>query len=178
MKKADLQKLKKIPRALIPGRGKHGVPGMIKRHVAMLCAPINDEWRKFSEGCLRNRYFRDQVMAKDPKCKACDRKMDDRSRLEQHHNCYLTVCRFDGPTLPDDSPDIHRKPRVDEYPEIPDCRQCHLSSPEAFAECLKRIDGIHAACHERVHDKERWFRNRAKDDLLEQFNFAAAQLHH
>jgi len=173
MKTPDLERLKKIPRALIPGRGKSYAPGMIKRHVAMLCASIDDEWRWISEGCLRNRYFRSQVIARNAKCTACQRKRDDRSRIEQHHVCYLNVCRHAGPLLPADSPDVHRKPRAGEHPDIPDCRACHAQSPENFNECLKRIEPVHAACHERIHDKERYFRTRAKEDLQSQFYDAA-----
>jgi len=172
MKTADLDKLKKIPRALIPGRGKAYAPGMIKRHVALLCAPIDDTWRLFSESCLRNKYFRQHV-DRTEKCKACNRKRDSRTRMEQHHVCYLNVCRFTGLLLADDSEDIHRKPREHEYPSVPDCRQCHKDTPENFAECLKRIEPVHAACHGRIHDKERYFRKRDADELKDQFYTAA-----
>jgi hypothetical protein len=62
VKQSELNKLIKIPCDVIPGCGKPGVPVMIKHHVAMMCAAINEEWRLFSEGCLRNRYFREQVV--------------------------------------------------------------------------------------------------------------------
>ena len=172
MKEADLKKLAKIPRYLIPGRGKAGSPGMLKKHVARLCFPINEEWRLFSESCLRNRYFRNRVMRGD-NCKACDRKLDDRSRIEQHHNCYLNVCRYEGALLPEESEDVHRQPRTDEWPDIPDCRQCHAQNPEHFNECLRRVHQVHAACHEKIHEKERYFRNKAKQELLDQFNNSA-----
>jgi len=88
-----------VPRYLIPGRGKHGAPGLIKRHVALLCASIDDKWRLFSEGCLRNGYFRKQVLKRSPKYMACNRKLDDRSRVEQHHNDYLWSCIGPLPSL-------------------------------------------------------------------------------
>ena len=130
MKKRDKPPPKSVPRYLIPGCGKKGAPGLIKRHVARLCASIDDEWRLFSEGCLRNRYFRDQVLKRGPKCMACDRKLDDRSRIEQHHNDYLWSCI--GDILPDGSEDLHRKPRAEEFPSVPDCRACHAANPKHF----------------------------------------------
>ena len=174
MSKAELKRLSTIPRFLIPGRGKRNAPGMIKRHVARLCFPINDEWRLFSEGCLRNRFFRELVLKRKPKCKACNRSFDDRSRIEQHHNDYLWACT--GEILPDDSPDIHRAPMPQEYPKVPDCRRCFKENPEQFRGCQERIFPVHAACHERIHDKERYFRNKAKQELLDSFAVDSAQL--
>jgi len=171
MNEQELQRLKKIPLYLIPGRGKRGTPGLIKRHVAQLCFAINDEWRLFSEGCLRNRYFRGQVLKRSTKCRACERKLDTNSRIEQHHNDYLWSCI--GSLLPENSDDVHRKPRAEEFPDIPDCRQCHIDNPDHFQECVKRINGIHAACHERVHSKERYFRDKSRENLIEQFNVAS-----
>lgn len=171
MKNRDPKTHKPVPRYLIPGCGKNGVPGLIKRHVAMICAPIDDRWRLFAEGCLRNGYFRDQVLKRGPKCLACSRKLDDRSRIEQHHNDYLWTCI--GPLLLENSEDVHRKPVADEYPQIPDCRQCHIDNPGHFAECRKRIYAVHAKCHERIHENERYFRGKARDDLKEQFREAA-----
>jgi len=171
MKQSDPEKLKKIPRYLVPGCGKNGVPGMIKRHVAMLCASIDDEWRLFSEGCLRNRYFRDHVIKRGPKCMACDRKRDDRSKIEQHHGCYLRNCI--GALLPEGSEDLHRAPRPDEFPGVPDCRQCHIDNPDYFQGCIDKIYPVHAACHGRIHEKERSLRGQAADDLKTQFYTAA-----
>lgn len=165
--KPELKRLKKIPRYLLPGHGKFGRPGMIKRHVAKVCAPIDHHWRLFSESCLRNRFFREKALKRSPKCKACDRSFDKRSRIEQHHNDYLWVCT--GGVLPDDSPDICRNPIKGEYERVPDCRRCFSESPEQFRGCQSRIFPVHAACHERIHDKERFFRNRAKTELLEAF---------
>ena len=164
---ANLKKLKSIPRFLIPGRGKKDAPGMIKRHVAMICASIDDQWRMFAEGCLRNRYFRDEALKRHPKCKACNKGFDASSRIEQHHNDYLWTCI--GSPLPEDSPDIHRKARPHEFPEVPNCRQCHKDNPEHFAACQSRIFPVHAACHELIHDKERYFRSRDKEELLQAF---------
>lgn len=144
---------------------------MIKKHVAMMCASIDDQWRLFSEGCLRNRYFRDQVLKRGPNCMACSRKLDDRSRIEQHHNDYLWNCI--GELLPEGSEDLHRQPRTDEFPYVPDCRRCHLENPDHFAECLKRIYPVHAKCHERIHENERLYRKQASDDLRDQFYTAA-----
>lgn len=171
MDPAELKRLKKIPSWLIPGCGKSGAPGMIKRHVAPLCLPINHEWRLFSEGCLRNRFFRSEVLKSTQNCPACSRKHNQRSRIEQHHNDYLWSCI--GPLLPPDSDDVHRKPTADEYPDIPDCRACKVNNPAHFAQCLKRIHPVHANCHERIHAKERYFRKRDSQNLLDQFAYAA-----
>ncbi len=171
MKKGHTKTLESVPRYLIPGCGKSGVPGLIKRHVAMICASIDDQWRLFSEGCLRNRYFRNQVLKRGPKCMACTRKLDERSRIEQHHNDYLWTCI--GSLLPEDSADINRRPTADEYPQTPDCRQCHSDNPEHFEECRKRIYTVHASCHERIHEKERYFRGIARENLKSQFRNAA-----
>jgi len=162
---------KPVPRYLIPGCGKFGIPGLIKRYSAELCANIDDQWRLFAEGCLRNRYFRDQVLARGPKCMACARKLDARSRIEQHHNDYLWCCI--GTRLPEDSPDVHRAARENEHPHIPDCRQCHSDNPEHFAECRKRIYAVHATCHERIHENERVYRAKARENLMSRFNDAA-----
>ena len=161
------KKLSKIPRFLIPGRGKSYAPGMVKRHVAMMCASIDDQWRLFSEGCLRNRYFRDEALKRSPKCRACNKAFDSGSRIEQHHNDYLWSCI--GTPLSENSPDIHRAPRPQEYPRVPDCRSCHAANPEHFEACQKRIFPVHAACHELIHEKERYFRNTAKTELLTEF---------
>lgn len=167
MSAAKLKKLKNIPRFLIPGRGKRNAPGMVKRHVAMMCAAIDDQWRLFSEGCLRNRYFREEALRRSPKCKACNKAFDPSSRIEQHHNDYLWSCI--GSPLPEGSPDIHRKARPQEFPMVPDCRRCHEENPEHFAACQDRIFPVHASCHELIHDKERYFRNKARDELEQQF---------
>ena len=164
---AELKRLKKIPHYLIPGRGKFGRPGMIKRHVAQVCEPIDHHWRLFSESCLRNRFFRERVIKRHPDCKACGRKLDSRSRIEQHHNDYLWACT--GAILSDDHPDIHRAPVKGEYPYVPDCRKCFAENPEQFRGCQQRIFPVHAACHERIHDKERFFRTNAKQSLLDDF---------
>lgn len=165
---SELKRLRKVPRYLIPGHGKRKTPGMIKRHVAQLCASFDDQWRMFAEGCLRNRYFRDEALKRSPKCRACNRAFDDRSRIEQHHNDYLWVCT--GNPLPEDSEDIHRAPYPEEHPAVPDCRRCHLENPQQFEGCQKRIFPVHAACHERIHDKERYFRSEAKRKLLKAFD--------
>ncbi len=165
---SELKRLKKVPRYLIPGHGKFGRPGMIKRHVADLCAPFDEQWRLFSESCLRNKFFREIALKRSPKCKACDRSFDKRSRIEQHHNDYLWACI--GETLPDDSPDIHRSAVENEYKQVPDCRRCFKETPDQFRGCQSRIFPVHAACHERIHDKERYFRRKAKQELLEAFS--------
>ncbi|MEO1661089.1 MAG: hypothetical protein AAFR51_08885 [Pseudomonadota bacterium] len=171
---SELKRLKKVPRYLIPGHGKFGRPGMIKRHVAHVCEPIDHHWRLFAEGCLRNRFFRELILKRKPKCKACNRSFDDRSRIEQHHNDYLWACT--GEVLPDDSPDIHRAPVAQEYTQVPDCRRCFKENPEQFRGCQERIFPVHAACHERIHDKERYFRSKAKQELLDSFTVDSAQL--
>lgn len=163
-----LEKLKKIPIYLIPGCGKFGVPGMIKRHVAKLHESSNEQWRLFAEGCLRNRYFRDYIIDRSIKCLACGKKHTDKSRIEQHHNDYLWNCI--GNILDENSPDIQRKAVKGEFPHVPDCRQCRIDNPEHFNECQKRIYGVHAACHERIHDKERYFRTKAAEKLKGDFN--------
>lgn len=165
---AEIKRLTKIPHYLIPGRGKFGRPGMIKRHVAHVCQPIDHHWRLFAEGCLRNRFFREMVLKHKPKCKACNRKLDDRSRIEQHHNDYLWACT--GSILPSDSPDIHRAPQGNEYEHVPDCRKCFAENPDQFWSCQNRIWPVHAACHERIHDKERFFRDRARKKLIRSFD--------
>lgn len=144
---------------------------MIKRHVALMCAAIDDQWRLFSEGCLRNRYFRDQVLQRGPNCLACSRKLQEAARIEQHHNDYLWTCI--GPLLPEGSPDVHRQARADEFPQIPDCRQCHTDNPVHFEECRRRIYPVHAKCHKRIHDNERIYRNQTSEDLRQQFHTAA-----
>jgi len=75
VKKQDDKRPKSVPRYLIPGCGKHGAPGLIRRHVAMLCASIDDESRLFSESCLPNLYFSEQVLKRGPKCMAWARKL-------------------------------------------------------------------------------------------------------
>jgi hypothetical protein len=74
--------LKSIPRYLIPGCSKHNAPHLFKHHVAPQCASINDEWRLFAEGCLRNRYSRGRILKRGPKCMACSRKLHDRARVD------------------------------------------------------------------------------------------------
>jgi len=105
---------KSVPRYLIPGRGKHGAPGLGKPHVALLCASIDDEWRLFSEGCLRNGYFRKQVLKRSPKCMACNRKLDDRSALNN------TKTIIDGPVA---APYSQKIPRM--YIDHPDRTNFH-----------------------------------------------------
>lgn len=164
---AEIKRLEKVPHFLIPGRGKFGRPGMIKRHVALVCEPIDHHWRLFSESCLRNKFFREMVLKRKPKCRACVRKLDDRSRIEQHHNDYLWACT--GAVLPDGSSDIHRAPQENEYDLVPDCRRCFAENPDQFWGCQSRIWPVHAACHERIHDKERYLRTKAKKGLLDAF---------
>ncbi len=164
---AEIKRLKKVPHYLIPARGKFGRVGIIKRHVAQVCEPIDHHWRLFSESCLRNRFFREKVLQRHSKCKACDRKLDDRSRIEQHHNCYLWACI--GETLPDDHADIHRSAQGKEYAQVPDCRRCFKENPEQFRGCQERIFPVHAACHERIHAKERYFINQDREKLIHSF---------
>lgn len=168
MKPKSAKRPETIPRHLIPGRGKAYAPGMIKRHVARMCASIDDRWRLFAEGCLRNRYFREEALKNHPSCAACNRTFDETSRIEQHHNDYLWSCT--GEILDEDSPDIHRKARAEEFPQVPDCRSCHLKNPDQFKACQKRIFPVHAACHERIHEKERYWRTKDREDLIEAFD--------
>ncbi|MEM6898670.1 MAG: hypothetical protein AAF583_02705 [Pseudomonadota bacterium] len=165
---AEIKRLTKIPHYLIPGLGKFGRPGMIKRHVAHVCEPIDHHWRLFAEGCLRNKFFRNMVLKQKPKCKACHRKLDSRSRIEMHHLDYLWAC--DGEILPEDSPDIHRAPYENEYKQVPNCRKCFADNPNQFWGCQNRISPVHAACHERIHDKEHYFRMRARKKLIQNFD--------
>lgn len=150
---------------------------MVKRHVATVYAHVNDQWRLFAEGCLRNRYFHEEVFLRGPRCLACERQFNRqecqvRSKIEKHHNDYLHLCQYTGPLLPKDHDDIYRPATKDEFDQVPDCRQCHMDDPAKFEACLKRIYPVHSSCHERIHDKERHFNQKARQDLQIQFDDA------
>ena len=95
------------------------------------------------------------------------------STIEKHHNDYLHLCQHTGPLLPDDHDDIYRPAVNGELDQVPDCRQCHRDNPAHFEACLKRIYPVHSTCHERIHDKERYFIQKASEELQSQFHTAA-----
>ena len=152
MNKRDLEKLKKIPRYLVPFIKKGRVPGMRKKHARQVYDADVDRWRLYAEGCLRNRYFHEEVFLREPKCLPCDRKFSKSegkvtSKIEKHHADYLRICT--GALLPDDHDDIYRPAVKGEIDQVPDCRRCHAENYEYFEGCLKRIYPVHGACHGR-----------------------------
>ena len=176
VEKRVLDRLKKIPRYLVPFIKKGRVPGVRKKHAAEIYATDHDRWRLFAEGCLRNRYFHEEVFMRGPKCLPCDRRFNKKeasvaSKIEKHHADYLRVCI--GPLLPNDHEDIYRPAVKGEIDQVPDCRRCHEENFDYFEGCLKRIYPVHGFCHGRIHDKERHFVKKAQAKLKDDFYQAA-----
>ena len=129
---------------------------MIIRHVAKIFGD-DVRWRRFAEGCLRNRYFHEEVFLRGPKCLPCGRHFNKKdaavtSKIEKHHADYLRLCI--GSPLPPDHDDIYRPAVKGEFDEVPDCRRCREENYEYFEGCLKRIYPVHASCHGRIHEKD------------------------
>ena len=134
-----------------PKRGKL-VPKVRKHHAREIMIHEPDAWLAFAEGCLRNRYFHEQVLARGPKCLGCNRRFNRkvakvRSRIEKHHESYIRLCI--GSELPSSSNDILREVVEREFDRVPDCRRCHAENSEYFQGCLKLVFPMHAACQER-----------------------------
>jgi len=166
--KSLFDKQKRVPRYL--------APKIKKRHAAVIYQAVEDQWRLFAEGCLRNRFFHERVFGRGSKCLACDRRFNRKdaavhSKIQKHHRCYSRICT--GQLLSENSEDIYRPAVEGEIDAVPDCRQCSIENPEYFAGCLKRIYPVHGECHEDIHELERYFVKKKKWKLLEHFNSAS-----
>jgi hypothetical protein len=153
------------------------VPKVKKRHAAKIMADEPDAWRAFSEGCLRNRYFHEQVLGRGAKCLSCNRRFNreeakNPSKIDKHHESYIRLCI--GGELPEKHDDVYREAKKGEFDRVPDCRQCHKDNPDYFHGCLKLIFPLHHACHGRVHERERWYLDTWKAKLLDDFKGRAS----
>jgi len=167
MKKGVFDKHKRVPRYL--------VPTIKKIHATEIYATAQQQWKLFAEGCLRNRYFHEQVLKRGPKCLACKRKFNHanattQSKIEKHHNSYTRLCL--GPLLPAGHEDIYRKASKGEFQDVPNCRQCRKDNPEYFEGCLKIVFPVHGECHGDIHELERYYRKKRRKQLLADFRAA------
>ncbi len=151
MKKLFFKNKKYIPLFLVPKVRKRHVPPIYKDHEI--------PWKLFAEGALRNRLFHDDVMDRGKKCLACNRQFNNSkaavsSKIDKHHHCYLRLCI--GDILPEDSNDIYRLVKNNEFPHVPNCRQCKADNPEYYEGCIKKIFPVHHQCHEDIHEVEKY----------------------
>lgn len=122
-----------------------------------------DEWLLFAEGMLRNGFVREQLLSRmGGMCDWCLRKFNRedasiQSRIESHHREYMHVCTYKKILLDGDK-DIRRKPIDGESLFVPDCRSCYKRyvshDDRSFWNCFNLIKPVHAACHEKIHDRE------------------------
>jgi len=148
------------------------VPKMRKRHVLPIYSNHETEWRLFAEGALRNRIFHDDVMNRGSKCLACNRHFNHKkavvsSKIDKHHHCYMRLCI--GNILPDNSEDIYRPIKNNEFPHVPDCRTCKTNNPEYYEGCIKKIFPVHHQCHRHIHEVEKFWFNKLGKKLLSNF---------
>ncbi len=131
-----------------------------------------NEWLLFSEGLLRNRFMREQILKRmDKTCDWCIRKFNKedakiQSRIEVHHREYMQHCTF-LKTLPTSDKDIWRSiGEGEECIEVPDCRSCYLryvrQGDKRFWRCFDLLKPLHAECHKAVHAKEQEGHTRVK----------------
>ena len=51
--------------------------------------------------------------------------------------------------------DIYRPVKNNEFPHVPDCRQCKADNPEYYEGCIKKIFPVHHQCHKDIHGVEK-----------------------
>ena len=51
--------------------------------------------------------------------------------------------------------DIYRPVKNNEFPHVPDCRQCKADNPEYYEGCIKKIFPVHHQCHKDIHEVEK-----------------------
>ncbi len=168
MKKTVSNKKKFFPSFLIPK--------IRKRHVLSIYFDHEAEWKLFAEGALRNKVFHDDVINRGHKCLACNRRFNHEkavvsSKIDKHHHCYVRLCI--GNILPDNSEDIYRLTRNNEFPHVPDCRTCKTDNPEYYEGCIKKMFPVHYQCHERIHEMEELRFNKLGKKLLSNFRLAS-----
>jgi hypothetical protein len=169
MQKSESEKNRHIPFFLIPKIRKRHVPPVFRNH--------EPQWQLFAEGALRNKVFHDDVMNLGKTCLACNRHFNHEhattsSKIDKHHHCYIRLCT--GNVLPEDSEDIYRPAKKEEYSLVPDCRQCKASNPEYYAGCIRKVFPVHHQCHKHIHEREKFVFDTMNKKLLSSFHSATA----
>lgn len=82
---------------------------------------------------------------------------DIQSRIENHHREYMHSCTYKVILL-DGHKDIRRNSIDGEYEYVPDCRSCYKRyashGDRSFWNCFNLIKPIHAACYEKIPNRE------------------------
>lgn len=124
------------------------------------------------------KIFHDDVLGREQKCLAYNRRFNNdkaavSSRNEKHHHYYLRLCI--GDILPDDSNDIYRLVKSDEFPYVPNCHQCKVDNPDYYEGCIKKIFPVHSQCHKDVHEVEKYLFTRVGKKLLADFQVVVSE---